>query len=54
MHKDAHQVILLATEVEVRIGRNGLVDLDADKLLVLLDDLKALVVNEEDLRKVVQ
>ncbi len=49
MHEDAHQVILLATEVEVRLGRNWLVDLDADKLLTLVDNLKALVVNEEDL-----
>jgi hypothetical protein len=49
MHEDAHQVILLAREVEVRLGRNWLVDLDADKLLTLVDNLKALVVNEEDL-----
>ena len=49
MHEDAHQVILLAREVEVRLGRNWLVDLDADKLLTLVDTLKALVVNEEDL-----
>ena len=49
MYQDAHQVILLAADEEVRIGCNWIVDLDVGELSILLDNLKALVVNQEDL-----
>ena len=49
MYQDTHQVILLATEVELRIGCNWVVDLDVEELSILFDNLKALVVNQEDL-----
>ena len=49
MNQHAHQVILLATDVEVGIGCNWVVDLDTEELSILFDNLKALVVNQEDL-----
>ena len=49
MDQHADQVILLATDVEVGIGCNWVVDLDVEELSILFDTLKALVVNQEDL-----
>ena len=49
MDQYADQVILLATDVEVGIGCNWVVDLDVEELSILFDNLKALVVDQEDL-----
>ena len=54
MYQDAHQVILLALDVELGIGLNWMAELDTDDLVTLHDWLEALVVNEENLRKAVQ
>ena len=54
MYQDAHQVILLALDVELGLGLNWMAELDTDDLVTLHDWLEALVVNEENLRKAVQ
>ena len=49
MYQDAHQVILLALDVELGLGFNWMLELDTDDLVTPLDWLEALVVNEENL-----
>ena len=49
VYQNAHQVILLAIDVELWLGFNRMAELDVEELVTLLDWLEALVVNDQDL-----
>ena len=49
MYQDAHQVILLAVDVELWPGFNRMEKLDVEELVTLPNWLEAFVVNEQDL-----
>ena len=49
VYQNAHQVILLAIDVELWLGFNQMAELDVEELVTLLDWLEALVVNDQDL-----
>ena len=49
VYQNAHQVILLAIDVELWLGFNRMAELDVEELVTLPNWLEAFVVNEQDL-----